>query len=47
MIVEAEKVVQPGDIAPDDIHLQSAFVDHVVKIPADAPDYGVLKHHAG
>jgi len=46
VIVEAEEIVQPGGIHPDDIHLQSAFVDHVVKIPENAPDYGVLKHHA-
>lgn len=46
VIVEAHTIVEPGGIKPDDVHLQSAFVDHVVKIPDDAPDYGVLKHHA-
>jgi len=46
VIVEAETIVEPGEIHPDDVHLQSAFVDHVVQIPSDAPDYGVLKHHA-
>lgn len=46
VIVEAETVVEPGGINPDDVHLPSAFVDHVVQIPAGIKDYGVLKHHA-
>jgi len=47
VIVEAHRIVQPGEIGPDDVHLPSAFVDHVVQIPEGMPDYGVLKHHAG
>jgi 3-oxoacid CoA-transferase subunit A len=33
-IVEAEKVVEPGELAPDDIHLPGIFVQHVVALTA-------------
>lgn len=29
-IVEAEKIVEPGEIEPDHVHLPGVFVDHVV-----------------
>ncbi|GAA4763560.1 CoA transferase subunit A [Citricoccus nitrophenolicus] len=39
--VEVERLVQAGDLDPDDIHLPGVFVDHVVMtaapIPADLP----------
>ena len=38
---EVERLVQAGDLDPDDIHLPGVFVDHVVMtaapIPADLP----------
>jgi 3-oxoacid CoA-transferase subunit A len=34
-IVEAEKVVEQGELAPDDIHLPGIFVQHVVPLTAN------------
>lgn len=31
-VVEAEKVVEPGEIAPDDVHLSGVFVQRVVQL---------------
>jgi acetate CoA/acetoacetate CoA-transferase alpha subunit len=45
VIAEAEQVVEIGQIPPDQVHTPGAFVDHVVKIEALLPEYGVLKHH--
>jgi acetate CoA/acetoacetate CoA-transferase alpha subunit len=45
VIVEAEMVVEIGEIPPDQVHTPGAFVDHVVKIEQLLPEYGVLKHH--
>lgn len=41
-IVEAEKVVEVGELGPDDIHLPGIFVQHVVELsPAEAADKGI------
>lgn len=45
VIVEAEKIVETGEIPPDRIHTPGAFVDHVVAIGELLPEYGVLQHH--
>ena len=45
VIVEAEMVVETGEIPPDQIHTPGAFVDYVVKIEQLLPEYGVLQHH--
>jgi acetate CoA/acetoacetate CoA-transferase alpha subunit len=45
VIAEAETVVGIGEIAPDEIHIPGAFVDHVVAIEELLPAYGVLQHH--
>ena len=43
-IVEAEKVVEAGEIAPDDIHLPGIFVDRVVALtPEQAADKNIEK----
>ncbi len=34
-IVEAEKVVEPGEIAPDDVHLAGVFVQRIVALTSD------------
>jgi acetate CoA/acetoacetate CoA-transferase alpha subunit len=45
VIVEAEEIVDIGDIPPDQVHTPGAFVDHVVAIGDLPPEYGVLSHH--
>lgn len=45
VIVEAEKLVQAGELDPDRVHTPGAFVDHVVLIDELTPEYGVLQHH--
>lgn len=45
VIVEAEEVVEIGQIPPDQVHTPGAFVDHVVEIGHLSPEYGVLQHH--
>ncbi len=45
VIAEAEKIVEIGEIAPDQVHTPGAFVDHVVPIGKLLPEYGVLQHH--
>lgn len=45
VIVEAETVVEIGEIPPDQIHTPGAFVDHVVQIHELLPEYGILQHH--
>lgn len=46
VIVEAKRIVAPGAIDPNRIHLPGAFVDRLVLIDEPGADYGVLKHHA-
>ena len=45
VIVEVEQVVAAGTLAPDNIHLPAAFVDHVVQLGDLTPEYGVLPQH--
>ena len=45
VIAEAEEIVEPGDLDPDQIHTPAAFVDHLVLIPEITEEYGVLAHH--
>jgi 3-oxoacid CoA-transferase subunit A len=43
-IVEAEKIVEAGQIDPDDVHLPGIFVHRVVGLtPAQAADKGIEK----
>ena len=43
-ILEAEEVVEPGEIAPDDVHLPGIFVQRVVALtPAQAADKSIEK----
>jgi 3-oxoacid CoA-transferase subunit A len=43
-IVEAEKIVDAGQIDPDDVHLPGIFVHRVVGLtPAQAADKGIEK----
>lgn len=45
VIVEAEHVVEVGELDPDRIHTPGIFVDHVVQIERLSSEYGVLEHH--
>ncbi len=45
VIVEAEKIVNTGELDPDSVHTPGAFVDHVVLIPKLTDEYGILKSH--
>jgi len=45
VIVEAERVVEIGEIPPDQIHTPAAFVDHVVALGTLSSAYEVLEHH--
>lgn len=42
-IVEAETVLAPGGIAPDDVHTPGPFVDQVVLLPELPEVYGVVE----
>ncbi len=46
VIVEVDEIVAPGEIPPDQVHLPAAFVDRLVVVAEQGPEYGVLKHHA-
>ena len=45
VIVEAEKLVECGDLAPDQIHTPGAFTDHIVVLDTLTEEYGILAHH--
>lgn len=45
VIVEAERIVEAGQLDPDQIHTPGAFVDHVVLLDELTAEYGVLQHH--
>ena len=45
VIVEVEKLVECGDLAPDQIHTPGAFTDHVVVLESLTEEYGILAHH--
>jgi acyl CoA:acetate/3-ketoacid CoA transferase alpha subunit len=38
-IVEAENIVNPGEIPPEDIHTSQVYIKRVVKV--DRPNYGI------
>lgn len=42
-IAEAETVVPPGGIAPDDVHTPGPFVDQVIALPELPEVYGVIE----
>lgn len=43
-IVEAEKIVEPGEIHPDDIHLPGVYVDRVIQGKDYSGKIEVLKY---
>ena len=45
VIVETERLVAPGDLAPDAIHTPGGFIDHVVVLDKLSDEYGILEHH--
>ncbi len=45
VIVETERLAEPGELEPDAIHTPGGFVDHVVLIDELSDQYGVLAHH--
>ena len=45
VIVEAEKLVECGDLAPDQIHTPGAFTDHIVVLDILTEEYGILANH--
>jgi acetate CoA/acetoacetate CoA-transferase alpha subunit len=45
VIVEAERIVEIGEIPPDQIHTPGAFVDHLVALGELTSAYGILEHH--
>jgi acetate CoA/acetoacetate CoA-transferase alpha subunit len=45
VIVETERLVAPGDLAPDAIHTPGGFIDHVVVLDELSDEYGILEHH--
>ncbi|NQU56609.1 MAG: CoA transferase subunit A [Rhodospirillales bacterium] len=42
-IVEAERLVAPGQIAPEEVHTPGPFVDHVVELSEITEVYGVVQ----
>ena len=45
VIVEAENIVNIGELDPDSIHTPGAFVDHIVLIENLTGEYGILESH--
>ena len=45
VIVETERLVASGDLAPDAIHTPGGFIDHVVALDELSDEYGILEHH--
>ncbi len=45
VIVEAERLVAPGQLDPDAIHTPGGFIDHVVVLDELTDEYGILEHH--
>lgn len=43
VIAEAEIVLPPGGLAPEDIHTPGPFVDHVVRLAHLSEEYGVVR----
>jgi len=45
VIVEAEKLVECGELSPDQIHTPGAFTDKIVVLDTLTKEYGILEHH--
>ena len=45
VIVETERLVEPGELEPDAIHTPGGFIDHVVVLEQLSQEYGILEHH--
>lgn len=45
VIVECERLVRAGELAPDQIHTPGAFIDTVVEIEELSDDYGILEDY--
>jgi acetate CoA/acetoacetate CoA-transferase alpha subunit len=45
VIVEAERLVETGELDPDAIHTPGGFIDHVVVLETLSEEYGILQHH--
>jgi len=45
VIVEAEQIVETGELAPDAIHTPGAFTDHIILLEKLSAEYGILEHH--
>jgi acetate CoA/acetoacetate CoA-transferase alpha subunit len=45
VIVEVERIVEIGELDPDQIHTPGVFVDHVVVLEKLTEEYEVLKRH--
>ena len=43
VIVEAERITEPGELAPETIHTPAPFVDRLVRLPQLTEDYGVIR----
>lgn len=43
VIVETERLVEPGEIAPEAVHTPGPFVDHVVLLDELSDDYGIVR----
>lgn len=43
VIAEAEEVVAPGGIVPEEVHTPGPFVDHVVPLGALGEEYGIVR----
>jgi len=42
-IVESEKVVPVGEIAPDEVHTPAPFIDHIIQLPGLPEEYNVVE----
>ena len=45
VIAEVEKIVEIGELDPDQIHTPGAFVDYIIMIRKLTSEYGVLESH--
>jgi len=45
VIAEVEKIVEIGELNPDQIHTPGAFVDYIIMIRELTSEYGVLESH--
>lgn len=45
VIVETERLVEAGELDPDQIHTPGGFIDHVVVLDELSDEYGILEHH--